>query len=207
MTTPVPYFQTDDVTLYCGDCLEILPTLGRVDCVVTDPPYGIGIAANPVRQKHARKKWDNAPATSEQIAACLAAANEAVVWGGNYFALPPSKGWLVWDKKQPEKFTLAMCELAWTNINRPAKMFRKHPATYEKQHPTQKPVDLMEWCIGYVKGDTILDPFMGSGTTGVACVKTGRKFIGIELDPAYCEIAKQRIEKAIAERGNLATAG
>jgi DNA modification methylase len=202
-----PTWQSEDgaVQLCRGDCLEILPQLpsGSVDAVVTDPPYGIGLAGNPIRQKFKRQAWDDAPAADEAIQMCLAKATQVVIWGGNYFRLPPSKGWFIWDKKQPEKFTLAMAEMAWTNMNRPAKMFRKHPASYEKFHPTQKPVDLMEWCISYIAGETILDPFMGSGTTGVACVKTSRKFIGIEIDEGYFNIARDRIAKAIKDKSEL----
>lgn len=183
------------VRLICGDCLEVLPTMesGSVDAVVTDPPYGIGIAANPVRQKHDRQDWDNCPASKQHLDAILALGTEHVIWGGNYFDLPPSQGFLIWDKVQPEGLTLAQCEQAWVNPGRPAKLFRRHVVSYEKHHPTQKPVELMEWCLKFLCGQTILDPFMGAGTTGVACVRTGRKFIGIEKEPKYFEIAKRRI--------------
>ena len=187
-----------DATLYLGDCREILPTLPKVDAVVTDPPYGIGIAANPVRQKHERMAWDDEPASTEQIESCLRAAPIAIIWGGNYFNLPPTQSFLIWDKVQPEKFSLAMCELAWTNIGGPAKMFKRHVVSYEKQHPTEKPIELMEWCVQKTTG-TILDPFMGSGTTGVACANLGRKFIGIEICEKYFDIACERIAAAYAQ--------
>jgi site-specific DNA-methyltransferase (adenine-specific)/modification methylase len=185
-------------TLYLGDCAEILPTLGKVDAVVTDPPYGIGIAKNPVRQKHEKLDWDNSTPDESLINACVSAGKLAVVWGGNYFNLPPQQCFLVWDKVQPENFSLAMCEMAWTNKGGPAKMFRKSVLSYKKSHPTQKPVELMEWCIGYLPADsqTILDPFMGSGTTGVACMNLQRKFIGIEREQKYFDIACKRIEQA-----------
>jgi hypothetical protein len=158
-----------------------VPTLHRVDALLTDPPYGIGLASNPIRQRFARQNWDNETPSETVLRLCLDTAGAAIIWGGNYFDLPPSKGWLIWDKMQPENFTLAMCELAWTNIDRPAKMFRKHPSHYEKFHPTQKPVELMKWCLGYLpKARTILDAFMGSGTTGVACESLGVQFIGID---------------------------
>lgn len=183
--------------LYLGDCLEILPTLPRVDAVITDPPYGIGIAANPVRQKHDRLDWDNSPASSDVISAILWAAPITIIWGGNYFDLPPSQGFLVWDKVQPEGLTLAMCEYAWTNMSKPAKLFRRHVVSYSKQHPTQKPVELMEWCIERAGNPAVvLDPMMGSGTTGVACMNLGRKFIGIEIERKYFDIACERIENA-----------
>ena len=184
-----------DARLLLGDCREILPTLGRVDAVVTDPPYGIGIAANPVRQKHEAMAWDNAPPSVALIRDILAAAPAQIIWGGNYFELPPAQGFFVWDKVQPENFSLSMCEQAWTNIKTPAKLFRRHVVSFAKDHPTQKPVELMEWCLGFLPdATTILDPFMGSGTTGVACMRLGRRFIGIEIEPRYFDIACRRIE-------------
>lgn len=189
--------QIGDATLYLGDCLDILPTLPKVDAVITDPPYGIGIAANPFRQKHEAKAWDNAPASSAHIAACLGAGTACLFWGGNYFDLPPTQGFLIWDKVQPEDFSSAMCEYAWTNVAKPAKLFKRHVVSYEKHHPTTKPIELMRWCIDWI-GDApvILDPFMGSGTTGVACAQLGRKFIGIEIEPRYFDIACERIDNA-----------
>jgi len=183
-----------DATMYLGDCLEILPTLGKVDAVVTDPPYGIGIAANPVRQKHERMAWDD---LTPDVAWIVALGVPSIIWGGNYFGLPAAQRFLIWDKLQPENFSLAMCEQAWTNIGGPAKMFRKSVLGYEKEHPTQKPVALMEWCLGFLPdAQTILDPFMGSGTTGVACANLGRKFIGIEIEQKYFDIACRRISEA-----------
>lgn len=128
-------------------------------------------------------------------------APSQIVWGGNYFDLPPSQCFLVWDKVQPEEFSLAMCEYAWTNLKGPAKMFKKRVVGYEKQHPTQKPVELMTWCIkraGFPK--SIIDPFMGSGTTGVAAAMLGSKFVGIEIDRQYFDIACKRIEQAYSQR-------
>ena len=193
-----------NATLYCGDCRDILPTLGKVDAVVTDPPYGIGIAANPVRQKHAKLNWDNTPPAHDLILRCVEAGVVSVVWGGNYFGLPPTQCFLVWDKCQPENFSLAMCEMAWTNIKKPAKLFRQSVTSYQKEHPTQKPVNLMERCIKHAgMPQTILDPFMGSGTTGVAALRLGRKFTGIELESEYFDIACKRIEDAYHSRSLL----
>jgi DNA modification methylase len=168
-----------------------------VDAVVTDPPYGIGIANNPVRQKHDRKNWDSSPIGAEHLRAILSGSVEQIIWGGNYFNLPPSRGFLVWDKKQPENFSLAMCEQAWWSRDTNAKVFSKSVLGYDKSHPTQKPVALMEWCLGFLPdASTILDPFMGSGTTLVACQKLGRHGIGIEIDPDYFEIACRRVDEA-----------
>ena len=186
-------------TLYCGDCREVLPTLPKVDACITDPPYGIGIAANPVRQMHERFDWDAATPDESVLSAVIQAGAVAVVWGGNYFALPPSQCFLVWDKVQPQDFSLAMCEQAWTNKKGPAKLYRQSVLSYRKEHPTQKPVELMKWCIEQAAvppRGTILDPFMGSGTTGVAAVQMGRRFIGIEREPKYFDVACRRIEDA-----------
>jgi DNA modification methylase len=174
--------------------------LGGVDAVVTDPPYGIGIAANPVRQKHEKKDWDATPIGDDHINMMIAISEEQIIWGGNYFNLPPSRGFLVWDKKQPENFSLAMCEMAWRSKDCNAKIFNKSVLGYDKSHPTQKPLALMRWCLGFLPdAQTILDPFMGSGTTIVACAKMGRKGIGIELDPDYFDIAVKRVKEAYAQ--------
>ena len=186
-----------NATLYCGDCRDILPMLPKVDAVITDPPYGIGIAANPVRQAHEKLDWDASAPDSEIINSCVSAGDVAVLWGGNYFDLSPQQCFFIWDKVQPQDFSLAMCEFAWTNKKGPAKMHRQSVLSYRKEHPTQKPIELMEWCITQVGNpQTILDPFMGSGTTGVAAVQMGRKFIGIERAPKYFDIACKRIEDA-----------
>ena len=186
-----------DCRLILGDCIRVMPELGPVDAVVTDPPYGIGIASNSVRQKHTKKDWDALPAPEIALDAARVISREQIIWGGNYFDLPPSRGFLVWDKKQPQDFSLAMCEQAWWSRDTNAKVFSKSVLGYEKSHPTQKPVALMEWCLGFLlNAETILDPFMGSGTTLVACAKLGRKGIGIEIDPDYFEIACKRVEEA-----------
>lgn len=189
--------------LICADCRDVLPTLPRVDAVVTDPPYGIGADEKPVRgsQKHEQLGWDRQRPPIEVFNLILAAAPSSVIWGGNYFAdfLPPTMRWLVWDKIQ-DGFSLSDCEFAWTSEQKAARIFRysRGAANQDgKEHPTQKPVALMKWCINFFpKAETILDPFMGSGTTGVAAVQMGRKFIGIEREPKYFDIAAKRIEDA-----------
>lgn len=194
----------EGVTLYLGDCREILPTLGKVDAVVTDPPYGIahlwkggnrhgwGKASD---EGVLRNEWDVSPLSGELLNLILASAKEHVIWGGNYFDLPPSRCWYVWNK--PERgFTLAEAELAWTNKDSIVRVFDAPRSEPGRVHPTQKPVALMSWCIEKVKG-TVLDPFMGSGTTGVACAKIGRRFIGIEIEPKYFDIARRRIQAAL----------
>ena len=189
-----------DAELWLGDCREVLPLLPRFDLILTDPPYGIGIAANPVRQAHEKMEWDAEPPSAWLFGLMQERARNLIVWGGNYFPLPPSQTFLVWDKMQPENFSLAMCEQAWCSFQKPAKMRRLSVTNYAKEHPTQKPVELMEWCIGHAPdSDMVCDPFMGSGTTGVAAVRMGRTFVGIEREPKYFDIACKRIEQAYAQ--------
>lgn len=201
----------EGVTLYLGDCREILSTLPKVDAVVTDPPYGLddkwqgGNAASKGKWKLSdggvQTRWDADISTALPLA--LEAAREAIVWGGNYYDLPPRRGWLIWDKIVRE-FTSGHVEMAWSTIDQPTRAFNyahAQLASEGKFHPTQKPLPLMKWCIEQLPKDchTILDPFMGSGTTGVAAVKLGRKFIGIEIEPKYFEIAHRRISEALKQ--------
>jgi len=202
-----------DATLYHGDCLEILPTLPKVDAVVTDPPYGIGNRwGKEMKGKHGssrlwsaeKSKWDAAPVDDALIGQVLAHGSAHIVWGGNYYTTPAARGWLVWDKVQ--KFSGADAELAYTNLDMPVRVYRLSRIDAHqnlergKQHPTQKPAVLMEWCFGFLpKAKTILDPFMGSGTTGVACANLGRRFIGIEIERRYFDIACERIAAAYAQ--------
>jgi DNA modification methylase len=142
--------------------------------------------------------WD-ASAPVEVVRTLQKVGEFQIIWGGNYFDLPPQRGWLIWDKIVRE-FTSGHAELAWTNLDQPIRaMNYAHAqlASEGKFHPTQKPLPLMEWCLSFVpSAKTILDPFMGSGTTGVACMNMGRRFIGIEIDPKYFDIACERIEDA-----------
>jgi hypothetical protein len=164
--------------------------------VLTDPPYGIGIANNPFRQKFVKSDWDNVPAPDDALREILKVSKNQVIGGGNYFDLPPSQCFFIWDKLQPENFSSSMCELAWVNRKSPAKMFKKWCVGYDKYHPTQKPEALMVWCLEqFPDSYTILDPFMGSGTTLVAAKQLGRKAIGIEICEAYCEIAVKRLSQ------------
>lgn len=189
-----PYYQDEVVTIYHGDCREVLPSLPRVDLVLTDPPYGLDIAANPFRQKFEPQEWDRIPCDTTTLSAVVGSAAQAIIWGGNYFPLPPSQCFLVWDKVQPEDFSSSMCEMAWTNLEGPAKLFRRRVVGYSKAHPTQKPVELMAWCLGLTKAGVIIDPLMGSGTTLVAAKELNHKAIGIEIEERYCEIAAKRCE-------------
>ena len=184
--------------IYNMDCLEYMKTLPDkcVDLCLTDPPYGIGISSNPVRQKHAKKDWDSSIPIDDIFKEIFRISKNQVIWGGNYFDLPKSQGFLIWDKKQPEAFSLAMCEYAYSSIQSPAKMFRYSVLKERgKQHPTQKPVKLGEWILEkYAKeGDIIFDPFLGSGTFAVAAQNLGFDYIGCELDKDYFEIAQERL--------------
>jgi site-specific DNA-methyltransferase (adenine-specific) len=189
-----------NATLYLGDCLDILPTLGKVDAVITDPPYGIGFAAQPTKwQRRAGQEpesWDDA---APNIRPLLGLGAVQIVWGGNYYGLDPSRGWLSWFKPDAPP-SMASFELAWTNLDRNARQFSwSIGATNAERvgHPTQKPLALMLWCIEQAgHPQSILDPFMGSGTTGVAAVQMGRAFVGIEREPKYFEMACRRIEDA-----------
>jgi site-specific DNA-methyltransferase (adenine-specific)/modification methylase len=195
-----------DATLYLGDCRDILPTLPRVDAVITDPPYGIGAAKvnahSSIRDnlKWDAQTWDDSTPPHSLMMAIICAGKSAFVWGGNYFALPPSSGWLVWRKPEAETgFSLADVELCWSSMNFAARC-KTLPRRDGNEHPTQKPISVMKWCIEQAGNpQTILDPFMGSGTTGVAAVQMGRKFIGIEREPKYFDIACERIERAYAQ--------
>jgi site-specific DNA-methyltransferase (adenine-specific)/modification methylase len=190
--------------------MDILPTLDKVDAVITDPPYGINENSKKVasRGKLASPKdygdfdWDKAPPPDALIELIRTKGQHQAFFGGNYFTLPPTSCWLVWDKLNGSN-DFADCELAWTNWPKAVRrlqwrwngMIRQ--GNEERYHPTQKPLEVMKWVIELCpKSDTILDPFMGSGTTGVAAVQMGRKFIGIEREPKYFEIACKRIEDA-----------
>ena len=184
--------------LILGDCLEVIPLLGKFSACVTDPPYGIGITKSnrlAVSRGMGGKSWDDQPA---DMAPLLALGCQMIVWGGNYFDLPPCRGPLVWDKNNAGR-DFADFEMAWTNIDMVARRIIFRPMNMDggKVHPTQKPIAVMEWCLGFLPdATTILDPFMGSGTTLVACQKLGRMGTGIEIDPEYFRIACERVHEA-----------
>ena len=199
--------------MYLGDCMDILPTLAKVDAVITDPPYGINENSKKVasRGKLAAPKdygdfdWDKAPPPDALIELIRTKGQHQAFFGGNYFTLPPTSCWLVWDKLNGDN-DFADCELAWTNWPKAVRrlqwrwngMIRQ--GNEERYHPTQKPLEVMKWVIDLCpKADTILDPFMGSGSTGVAAIQLGRKFIGIEREPKYFDVACKRIEQAVAQ--------
>lgn len=197
------------IDLRLGDCLEILPTLIGVDCLVTDPPYGIGrdgqkksTGTHGGRKAYEFMSWDSERPSKDVFDLMMRVTEKHIIWGGNYFAdlLPATSKWLVWDKGQ--RINQSDGELAWTSFDGALRIFtlnRVALMTDGAVHPTQKPVSLMKWCIEAAKleaGATILDPFMGSGSTGVAAVQLGFNFIGIEKNPEYFAIAESRIQEA-----------
>lgn len=193
--------QIGRATLYLGDCRDLLVSLGTVDAVVTDPPYGIGITRSnrlAVSRGMGGKSWDDETPDAQFLAILVACAKQSIIWGGNYFRLPPARCVLVWDKQNDGR-DFADLEMAWTNIDAVARIYRMRPMNMDdgKVHPTQKPVRLMKWCLSKLDDpQTVLDPFMGSGSTGCAAVAMGKDFIGIERDPEYFDIACRRIEQA-----------
>ena len=206
-----------DATLYCGDCRELLPTIEGVDAVVTDPPYGIGYDASHKKYKNGVMRddatWDVEPFDP---AAILELDVPTILWGGNCFAsrLPDHPGWLCWRKavRNGANIRQADMELAWTNcVNRSQTFqhlwvgaYRDSENGIRNDHPTQKPIAVMAWCLSLIPdARLVIDPFMGVGTTGVACVNLGREFIGIEIDPAFFEVACERIANAWESRPRL----
>lgn len=199
--------EIGNATLYLGDCMDILPALDKVDAVITDPPYGIGQDGGAQRTRGSKKTngekmgWDNQRPSKEVFDAIQIAGDVQIIWGGNYFAdyLPASMGWLYWEKRMGGDF--ADGELAWTSQHKALRQFSHHKKNKGDEHPTQKPLELMKWCIEQCKNnpETILDPFMGSGTTGVAAIQLGRSFIGIERESKYFDISCKRIEQAVAQ--------
>lgn len=206
-----------DCRLLLGDCMDILPTLGKVDACVTDPPYGIGAGNNPrwgvgaaiTESKTYKTTFDDSNPCSDALIDLIRSISEhQIIWGGNYFTLPKTSCWFVWDKVTGDNL-YADFEMAWTNLPRACRkiiwqwkgMLQQDMKNKEERvHPTQKPIEVMRWCLSFLpNAETILDPFMGSGTTLVACAKMGRKGIGIELDEDYFEIACRRVEQAYAQ--------
>lgn len=173
------------------------------DLAIVDPPYGIGISKNPVRQMHKKKDWDNEIPSKQYFDELFRVSKNQIIWGGNYFDLPPSQGFYIWDKKQPENFSLAMCEYVWSSIQKPAKIWSLSVMKEQnKIHPTQKPIELYEWLImrNAEKGYKILDTHLGSGSIAIAIdiinkrEKLNLQFIGCELDTDYYNKAIERIK-------------
>lgn len=207
-----------DCRLILGDCLDVMPLL-EFDAICADPPYGISFVRGKGGVGFGGKSGrldskfdggacianDDRPFNPEPF---LSTGLPAILWGANHYAdtLPPSARWLIWDKRRGTAVNdFADCEMAWTNLKGPARCLphlwnggiRDSERGVPRVHQTQKAIVVMEWCLGFLpNAETILDPFMGSGTTLVACARLGRKGIGIELDPDYFDIACKRVEEA-----------
>lgn len=221
-----PYYQDNAVTIYHGDCREILPELEPVDLVLTDPPWGTNTACNSQRfSRRSSPWWDNIDnkkviahsqikGDSKEFDPRPFIKQAAILWGANNFTryLTHSGGWLIWDKRQgiedlAEKgWPLGEAELAWTNFRNSTRVFRNLWAGLLRQqergdffHPTQKPVALMRWCLELTPSRMVLDPFMGSGTTLRAAKDLGRKAIGVEIEEKYCEIAAKRMGQEVLQ--------
>ncbi len=209
-----PYYQDESVQIFHADCRDVLPTLGDVDLVLTDPPYGIGLPTDFKSRRRGgladcRRNYLPIEGDSERIdVGWLLSYSAVVLWGGNYFAnqLPPKSGWLVWDKRVTDMSNdQADCELAWTNCVKGVRIFRHMWNGFLRDsergtgyHPAQKPVDLMRWCLSLVPdAEIILDPYMGAGPVLRAAKDLGHKAIGIEIEERYCEIAAKRMSQTV----------
>ncbi len=203
---PLVVRLSDSVTIINADCRDVLPL--ACDAVVTDPPYGIGKDAATRRPSNyqrmagmAPRDWDN---EAPDVAFLLALAGCVVIWGGNYYGLPPTRGWLSWFKPDAPP-SMASFELCWTSRDMNARQISHSIAATNGErvgHPTQKPVRVMAWCMEQARvpeGALVLDPFAGSGSTGVACIRTGRRFIGIERDPAHFATMRARLENELRQ--------
>ena len=223
-----PYYSHGGVVIYHSDCMaamtELAPHYGErpFDLLLTDPPYGIGEAAKNHASRggrtmfggkrgkptpstdYGRSDWDNRPA-NEAVALARSLCRSQIIFGGNYYDLPPSSCWLVWDKENGAN-DFADCELAWTNLKKAVRKLTyrwngmlQQPGRpkEQRQHPTQKPEAVMLWALTQAPQDvrTVLDPFMGSGTTLVAAKRLGKSCVGIEREERYCEIAARRLSQ------------
>ena len=191
--------------------MELMATFpnGHFDLAIVDPPYGIGAGkyqywdstkGKPAASNTPQKKWDAAVPGAEYFEELRRVSKRQIIWGGNYFSLPPSRNWIAWDKNQPEDASFGMFELAWGSWDASPKMFRMYPShvTQGKRiHPTQKPVKLYGWLLErYAKpGDRILDTHMGSGSIAIACHYRGYQLTACEIDPDYYAAAMERIDR------------
>uniref|UniRef100_A0A6H2A2X2 Putative methyltransferase n=1 Tax=viral metagenome TaxID=1070528 RepID=A0A6H2A2X2_9ZZZZ len=214
---PEAYYQDDAVYIIHGDCREILPKLPKVDLVLTDPPYGKECdikndsdsrwsAKNGFSDlwiENTQNEWNKKP-DDEFLQEIISHGSNQIIWGGNYFNLGATRCYLIWDKMQRE-FSFADAEIAWTSLDKSCRIFDYSRGAFNaeyKFHPTQKPISLMRWSIEQ-SGEcaTILDPYMGSGSTIRAAKDLNRKCIGIEIEEKYCEIAAKRCSQGVFDLG------
>ena len=232
---PTPYYEADGITIYHGDCAEVAPLLGRFDLVLTDPPYGVNAptmnksAGRDRLRSDATRIWtatEHAPVFGDDRpldpSLLLSLSSRLILWGANNYAskLPDSPCWLVWDRKceRAADSDITECELAAVIGHRfkTVRIFRHMWAGFQRDsevgqkvlHPTQKPVSLMTWCLSFFPDvRTVIDPFMGSGPVARACKDLGLRYVGIERERKYCDIAVRRLAQqtlfgAIAEGSN-----
>ena len=194
-----PYYEHAGITIYHGDCREILPQLPKFDLLLTDPPYGIdacNMTLGTGRKRFIRGDWDLA---APDIRSLLGCADRCCIWGGNYFAnvLPPNNHWLVWHKIN-DGLSFSECELAWTNYGKNVRHLSHHWSGEIKMHPTQKPLSVMKWALSFCpEARSVVDPYCGAGTSLVAAKDAGAVAIGIELEERYCEIAAKRLSQEV----------
>jgi hypothetical protein len=210
-----PYYAAGGISIFHGDCRHIMPLLAPCDLLLTDPPYGIkadrtmskqggtqtGKSIAPKRH-YAASGWDDEPVEDWALALARRLCRSQIIFGGNYYTLPPARCWLVWDKENGDN-GYADCELAWTNLDKAVRrlkhqwhgMLRKDGE--DRWHPTQKPLDVMSWALRQAPPEvvTVLDPWMGSGTSLRAAKDHGKQGIGIEREERWCEIAAKRMEQ------------
>jgi site-specific DNA-methyltransferase (adenine-specific) len=196
---------TDKITITNEDNMELMARYpdNYFELAIVDPPYGIGISSNPVRQKHNKKQWDNNIPNKEYFNELFRVSKNQIIFGGNYFDLPPTQGFFIWDKKQPHDFSLAMCEYAWSSLQKPAKMWSLSVLKEKgKIHPTQKPVELYEWLLlnNVKEGDRILDTHLGSGSIAIACHNLKFELTACELDKEYYEASIKRINNHVSQQ-------
>ena len=211
-----PYYEHGGITIYHGDCRDVLPKLGTFDLLMADPPYGIGAArkgfnsglgVSPQRD-YGDADWDDQPADIYVLRAAKSMCENAVIWGGNYFDLGPARCYLVWDKLRDGDTGYADAELAWTNLKSTVRIIRWKwhgfikEAPEDRYHPTQKPIAVIKWAIAQApEGKSVLDPYMGSGTTLRAAKDMGFTAVGIEREERYCEIAAKRLSQEVLAFG------
>ena len=198
---------TDKIEITNEDCMDLLKRTPDkfYELALVDPPYGIDINSSG-RLGHyggKGKKWDNHIPNDIYFKELFRVSKNQIIWGGNYFNLPPTRCFLIWDKEQPEDVSFASCEFAWTSFNLSAKTFYKRPqnADVQRIHPTQKPVALYKWLLDkYAKeGDKILDTHLGSGSIAIACHDYGFELTACELDKEYYDKAVQRIKNHVSQ--------
>ena len=199
-----PYYKERGITIYHGDCREIMPQLGKFDLLLTDPPYGIdapNMTLGAGRKDFLRGDWDFEAPDLSQI---IPLAEYACIWGGNYFPLPLTNHWLIWHKLNDGR-SFSECEMAWTNFGLQTRCLQHHWSGEIKQHPTQKPQQVLRWCITLSPlAKSVLDPFLGSGTTLVAAKAMGLTGVGIEQEEKYCEIAANRLRQEVFDFSSTA---